>query len=79
MTPRRICTSIAYDLDNQRAITEFCTRKGVTISLEDFAKNGNILIEYYGDPPQRAHIVCYSTHPFLMKSSNTISDRYNIK
>ncbi len=59
------------DLDNQRAITEFCTRKGVTITLEDFAKNGDILVEYYGNPPQRAHIVCYSTHPFPTTGSIT--------
>ena len=63
------------DLDNQKAIDEFCTRNGVTTPLAELAKV--MIIEQHRDDPTKAHAYCYSTHPFVKKSSDRTSDLSN--
>ena len=60
------------DLDNQKAIQEFCTRNGVTTPLTELAKH--MLIEQHKNDPNRAHVFCYSTRPFRKKSSSRIAN-----
>jgi hypothetical protein len=60
------------DLDNKKAIDEFCTRNGVNTPLKELAKH--MIIEQHSDEPNKAHAFCYSTHPFKKKSSDRVSD-----
>lgn len=60
------------DLDNKRALEDFCTRKELTTSLTELAKS--MIIEQHKDEPNKAHAYCYSTHPFKKKSSDRVSD-----
>lgn len=59
------------DLDNKKAIEEFCRWNGVNTKLEELAKH--IIIEQHLDEPNKAHAYVYSRHPFLKKSSDRIS------
>ena len=61
---------IFIDLDNQKAIDEFCTRNGVTTPLTELAKV--MIIEQHRDDPTKAHAYCYSIHPFTKKSSDIV-------
>jgi len=56
------------DLDNQKAIDEFCTRNGVITPLKELAKR--MIVEQHEDDLIRAHVYCYSTYPFVQKSSD---------
>jgi DNA replicative helicase MCM subunit Mcm2 (Cdc46/Mcm family) len=62
---------ICVDLDNEKAIEEFCTRKGVKTPLSELAKQ--VIIEQHKDEPNKAHVIFYATHPFLKKSSDVSS------
>ena len=59
---------ILGDLDNQKAIDEFCTRNGVKTPLEELAKH--MIVEQHRDDPTKAHFIFYATHPFAKKSSD---------
>ena len=59
---------ILVDLDNQKAIDEFCTRNGVITPLSELAKS--VIVEQHKDQPDKAHIIFYATHPFPKKSSD---------
>jgi hypothetical protein len=63
---------IFVDLDNQKAIDEFCTRNGKRVTLEEMSQH--MLIEQHKDDLNRAHVYFYSKHPFLKKSSDRVSD-----
>jgi len=65
---------IFIDLDNLKAIEEFCTRNGVTISLKQVAEK--YIVEQHKDDTNKAHILFYSDIPFTKKSSdaNSIND-----
>ncbi|MGI8832369.1 MAG: bifunctional DNA primase/polymerase, partial [Nitrososphaeraceae archaeon] len=60
------------DLDNQKAIDEFCTRNGVKTPLVQLAKR--MIVEQHSDDLTRAHVYCYSSHPFTKKSSDTVKN-----
>ena len=62
---------ILVDLDNQKAIDEFCTKNGVMTPLTEFAKN--VIVEQHKDAPNKAHIIFYATHPFPKKSSDAVT------
>jgi len=59
---------ILVDLDNQKAIDEFCTRNGVMTPLSELAKS--LIVEQHKDQPDKAHIIFYATHQFPKKSSD---------
>jgi hypothetical protein len=61
---------IFVDLDNQKAIDEFCIRDGVTTPLMELPKR--MIIEQHKDDLTRAHVYCYSTYPFVKKSSDLV-------
>jgi len=68
-SPKKQGLYLAFiDLDNQKAIDEFCTHKGATTPLEELAKH--MIVEQHKDDLSRAHIYCYSTYPFVQKSSD---------
>ena len=56
---------ILVDLDNQKAIDEFCTRNGVMTPLSELAKS--LIVEQHKDQPHKAHIIFYATHPLPKK------------
>jgi hypothetical protein len=58
---------VFIDLDNQRAIDEFCSICGV-VNLQELSKV--VMVEQHKDDPKRAHIYFYSTHVFKKKSSD---------
>src|SRR5262249_29330333 len=62
---------ILVDLDNQKAIDEFCTRNGIKIPLIGLAKSKFCIVEQHKDAPDKAHIIFYASHPFPKKSSDT--------
>jgi hypothetical protein len=62
---------ILVDLDNQKAIDEFCARNGVKIPLRELAKI--LIVEQHKDRPDKAHIIFYATHPFAKKTSDAAS------
>ena len=57
---------ILVDLDNQKAIDEFCTRNGVMTPLCELAKS--LIVEQHKNQPHKAHIIFYATHPLPKKS-----------
>jgi hypothetical protein len=57
------------DCDNLKAIEEFCTRNGKTVSLTDVAEK--FIVEQHKDNPNNFHIYFYSEIPFVGKSSDT--------
>jgi hypothetical protein len=59
------------DLDNKKAIEEFCTREGVTVSLDEIAKK--FIIEQHLDGPNKCHVFFYSEIPFEKKSSDIVT------
>ena len=59
---------ILVDLDNQKAIDEFCTRNGVTTPLSEMAKT--LIVEQHDDMPYKAHVMFYASYPFKKKSSD---------
>lgn len=61
---------ILVDLDNQKAIEEFCTYKGVSTPLQEIAKGPNLIVEQHNDEPHKAHVLFYASHPFPKKSSD---------
>ncbi|HEX9319571.1 MAG TPA: primase alpha helix C-terminal domain-containing protein, partial [Nitrososphaeraceae archaeon] len=63
---------IFVDLDNQKAIEEFCTRNGKNIPLQNFAEH--MIIEKHKDQPNRAHAYFYANHPFRKKSSDRVGN-----
>ena len=65
---------IFIDLDNLKAIDEFCTRDGVDISLKQVAQK--YIVEQHRDDEDKAHILFYSEIPFTKKSSdaNSVDD-----
>ena len=63
---------VFVDLDNKKAIDEFCTRDGITTPLTELAKG--MIIEQHKDDPNKAHAYFYSKHPFIKKSSDRVSD-----
>jgi Bifunctional DNA primase/polymerase, N-terminal len=66
---------VFLDLDNQKAIEEFCSKDGIKSSLDELSKH--LIIEQHSDDPTKAHAYCYSTHPFVKKSSDRTSDLSN--
>ena len=62
---------ILVDLDNKKAIDEFCTRNDVMTPLNELAKS--MIIEQHDDEPGKAHIIFYASRPFAKKSSSTVS------
>jgi hypothetical protein len=60
------------DLDNEKAIEEFCNINGNSTTLENLAKR--IIIEQHLDELTKAHAYVYSRHPFRKKSSDRISN-----
>lgn len=62
---------VLVDLDNQKAIDEFCTRNGVMTPLGELAKT--LMVEQHDDEPHKAHIMFYASHPFRKKSTDTIT------
>jgi hypothetical protein len=60
---------IFVDCDNLRAIEEFCTRSGETVSLNKIAEK--FIVEQHKDDRSKAHILFYSDIPFPKKSSDT--------
>ena len=62
---------IGVDLDNQKAIDEFCTMNGNKMSIAELADN--VIVEQHLDQPNKAHIIFYSTKPFKKKSSDKAS------
>jgi hypothetical protein len=62
---------IFLDLDNQKAIREFCTMKGITVPLEKIAEK--FIVEQHRDDPNKAHIFFYSEISFEKKSSDIIT------
>jgi hypothetical protein len=61
---------IFIDLDNEKAIEEFCTREEKVQSLDELSKR--IIIEQHKDCPSKAHAFFYSRHPFRKKSSDRV-------
>ncbi len=62
---------ICVDLDNKKAIDEFCTRNDVMTPLSELAKT--MIVEQHDDEPNKAHIIFYASHPFKKKSSDTVT------
>lgn len=60
------------DLDNQKAIDEFCTKGGKTTTLDRLCEY--MIVEYHKDNSTKAHIYCYTTHPITKKSSDRVND-----
>jgi hypothetical protein len=60
------------DLDNQKAIEEFCGMDGKIDSLEKLSEH--VIVERHKDDLSKAHIYCYTKHPLTKKSSDRISD-----
>ena len=69
--PYRGSHLIFLDLDNKKAIEEFCTREGVTVSLDKIAKK--FIVEQHRDDPNKCHVFFYSEIPFEKKSSDIIT------
>ena len=61
---------IVVDLDNQKAIDEFCARNGVITPLSELANSNSLIVEEHKDAPDKAHSIIYATHPFPKKSSD---------
>ncbi len=63
------------DLDNLKAVEEFCTRNGKIVPLRDISEK--FIVEQHLDNLNKAHVFFYSKIPFASKSSdaNIISDR----
>ena len=59
---------IFVDLDNLKAIEEFCTRNGETVSLEQIAEK--FIVEQHKDDTNKAHIFFYSKIAFPKKSTD---------
>ena len=59
---------ICVDLDNEKAINEFCTRDGVKTPLLELSQH--VIIEQHKDEPNKAHVIFYGTHAFPKKSSD---------
>jgi hypothetical protein len=57
---------VGIDADNRKAIDEFCSRNGKTITLQEFA--ANTLVEQHEDKPDRVHIYFYTTDRSLVKA-----------
>jgi len=62
---------ILVDLDNKKAIDEFCTRNGIMTPLAELAKT--MIVEQHDDEPDKAHIIFYASHPFLKKSTDIVT------
>jgi hypothetical protein len=62
------------DLDNLKAIDEFCSKDGVNITLEQVAQK--YIVERHKDNLNKAHVLFYSEIPFVGKSNdaNSVSD-----
>jgi hypothetical protein len=60
---------IFIDCDNRKAIEEFCTKNGQTVSLQYMAEK--FIVEQHRDDESKAHIFFYSEIPFIKKSSDT--------
>jgi hypothetical protein len=60
---------IFIDLDNLKAIEEFCSKNGQTYSLKQIAEN--YIVEQHPDNTNKAHIFFYSEIHFPKKSSDT--------
>ena len=56
------------DCDNLKAIEEFCTRNGVTVSIKEIAEK--FIVEQHRDNLNKCHIYFYSDIPILAKSSD---------
>jgi hypothetical protein len=59
---------IFIDLDNLKAIEEFCTRNGETAPLTKIAEK--FIVEQHSDDTNKAHVFFYSELPFVKKSSD---------
>src|SRR5215211_3063052 len=59
---------VFIDLDNLKAIEEFCTRNGQTAALKQVAEK--FIVEQHLDDTNKAHIFFYSEIPFVKKSSD---------
>jgi len=62
---------ILVDLDNQKAIDEFCTRNDIKTPLGELAKS--VIIEQHDDQPDKAHVIFYASRPFAKKSSDIVT------
>jgi hypothetical protein len=60
---------ILIDLDNKKAIDEFCKIDGKQLTLEELSNM--VIVEQHDDDPNKAHIIFYASHPFKKKSSDT--------
>ena len=58
---------VFIDLDNQKAIDEFCKSMGVK-DLQELSQN--MIVEQHKDDLSRAHLYFYSNHIFKKKSSD---------
>jgi hypothetical protein len=67
------------DLDNQKAIEEFCKMNGrgeeKITSLQKIS--GGMIVEQHRDDPSKAHIYCYTKAPLPRKSSDKVNDLAN--
>jgi P4 family phage/plasmid primase-like protien len=61
---------LGIDKDNEKAIVEFCSHNGKTITLWELASK--TLVEQHLDDPSRAHSYYYTTRPIMGKSSDSI-------
>ena len=69
---------IFVDLDNLKAIDEFCTLNGKNISLKQVAEK--YIVEQHKDNNSKAHILFYSEISFIKKSSDAnFVDDFNIR
>ncbi len=62
---------VFLDLDNKRAIEEFCTRNGNKVPLDQIAKR--IIVEQHIDDQSKAHAYFYSRHAYMKKSSDRVT------
>jgi hypothetical protein len=61
---------LGIDKDNEKAIVEFCSRNGKTITLGELASK--TLVEQHSDNLSKAHSYYYTTRPIMSKSSDSI-------
>lgn len=61
---------IFLDLDNQKAIEQFCNWKGTTISLQQIAER--YIVEQHKDDTSKCHIYFYSDISYVKKSSDVV-------
>jgi phage/plasmid-associated DNA primase len=61
---------VGLDFDKQKAIDEFCTRDGKTVTLQNLANK--FLVEQHDDRPDKAHLFFYAPFQFSVKRPDNI-------